>query len=371
MAKKKLDYKFWTNTIISIILLGIIVAILIGFRVGWFDNILNINVPTLDGDLQDRFENPSIDSECALFIRPETIEYGDSTTGTIKDGLNTYCEVWGWMEGDGVWQKLWEGTTNSDGAATYNDDWFIEGTFHLRAICDLNGNGILDTTDCVTNEETLIVNPVEVVGDCTDSDGLDIDTPGHVTLDGISYYDKCLDVGAAVTEYTCVDGMVHSEDWMCDYGQECFSTRSGGYCRDIIPTYSPGDIVWSNSGSGGITGGTLPVTNIDLGDLNLETGTCRLGVRFNTDWDWVPNGQACYSVQGYDHPIWDIYDSLGLEYHRVDTNPIPLNRDLHPESYIWNWDGETDWRVKISKGFNVPDCNIDYTWSLQVYIYDC
>ncbi len=197
MAKRK--SRFWENQfgnvffgVISLVLMG---ALIYGFSVGWFDNLINIEGDTLDVNMQERFENPSADSECSFNINPKTVVFASATTATITDGANTYCEIWGWMEGDGVWTEVWEGTTNSNGIATHTENMYLPGTFHFRAACDLNGNDVLDTEDCVTNEQTLIVQPDPTddgfdVGDEVDSgSGGGSASPGEgssteITLDG-------------------------------------------------------------------------------------------------------------------------------------------------------------------------------------------
>lgn len=205
---------------------------------------------------------------------------------------------------------------------------------------------------------------------CTDSDGESRDTPGHVTYDGLGYYDECL-VGSAVKEYICENGAVSSKNLACDYGEICEQTRSGGYCVSSSPTWSPGDTVWSGSGSQSVIG-TSPITSsIDLTEYGLEpNGNCRLGVQFSSSWYYA--NDKCVGILGSQGARWDIYDSHGLEYTRLDPSPIGLGVDLHPESHIWDWDGQTDWVASMTPApLPLPECSITYEWEARIYIYDC
>ena len=161
MAKrKKTDWKFITNVIINLAMLAVVVVFLLGAYYGWFNfgNFFNTST-TINSELKDALENPPSTSECSLDINPNVLNVGEYFTGTIKDGSNTYCEVWGYLDGDDVWKKIWEGTTNSNGVATETENLMIAGIYHFRAICDKNNNGI-DGNDCITNEEVLSVSSI-------------------------------------------------------------------------------------------------------------------------------------------------------------------------------------------------------------------
>lgn len=218
-------------------------------------------------------------------------------------------------------------------------------------------------TCCCFNE---VVNPT-----CTDSDGDDRDTVGHVNYDENTYTDKCLDVGQAVTEYICLNGAVSSKNWMCDYGEICMQTRSGGHCIKAPKVWNPGDTVTTGSGSASVIGNNPQTASIDLSDFGIEpNGNCRLGVQLQTSWSY--SNDKCVGIPGMQGVKWDIYDSNSLEYSRTDNVPVSLGVDLHPESYIWNWDGYTPWRASMTPyPFTYPDCSITYEWSARIYIYDC
>lgn len=210
---------------------------------------------------------------------------------------------------------------------------------------------------------------------CTDTDGDDRDTPGHVVYNGDTYYDKCLAVGNGVTEYICENNRAVSKNWACDLGETCVQTRSGGHCVASIPpahVWHPGEIVFSGSGTGSITGGTLPVGGtIDLSEYGITTdGTCLLGARFQTSWAY-DNPSLCAGIQGMEGIRWSLYDSNGLEYSRLDPSPIGLGVDLHPTEHYLEWDGTTDWRATISKTLNIPTCNVNYEYDVEIYIYSC
>jgi len=217
-------------------------------------------------------------------------------------------------------------------------------------------------------------NEAPATPDCIDSDGDDRDTVGHVTYAGETYTDKCLEVGQAVTEYICVNNRVTSKNWMCDYGEICMQTRSGGHCIPAPHVWHPGDVVFVGGGAGDITGGTLPIgANLNLADYGITTdGTCRLGVKLTIDWVYATGTPTCTGVQGMEGLKWDFYDSSGLEWTQIDTMPHPpVTYDLHPETHILQWDGVTPWRGTVSKTLGLPACNIHYNYQIEVYIYDC
>lgn len=206
---------------------------------------------------------------------------------------------------------------------------------------------------------------------CTDSDGDNRDTVGQVTYNGETYMDRCLDVGQAVTEYICQNGVVASKKWACDYGEICMQTRSGGHCIPSGHIWSPGDTVWEGSGAQSLIG-TSPITaSIDLSDYGLEpNGNCLLGVQFDSSWNYA--NEKCIGIPGAQGMKWDIFDSNGLEYSRVDTVPVSLGVDLHPSEHIWDWDGQTDWVASLTPyPFQFPECSITYEWRARIYIYSC
>jgi len=192
---------------------------------------LNFNFSTVNQETINQLENIP-EGTCSISLSENVIYAGDTITGTVKDGANTLCNIYGNLDSAG-WIKIAEGVTSSNGQLIITDDLYVAGALEFRAICG----------DCVTNKVYLVVNPVETL-DCTDSDGNNKDTPGWVIDDGVTYYDECIGEGA-VKEYTCVDGSVFNYDVMCDVGSTCFATRSGGYCMLDDEGLQPGDEVGS------------------------------------------------------------------------------------------------------------------------------
>lgn len=364
---KAKNYTWIIYVVLGVLALGIFVY---GGTHDWFKGSpLSISNTEINNFLnqQDDPANPSL---CTLELNPNSIFSGDRVTGNIYNGKNTHCWV---IANDGSgWVIVYEGDTNENGFLTDTRNIDPIGNFVFRALCDANHNGGMDTGDCLTNKEDLVV--LARPSDCSDSDGRDRYSPGWVIADGTTYYDKCLDVGSAVTEYTCVDGSVFSENLACDYGEECISTRSGGYCQDIDTSWSPGDIVWSGSNSGSIqfaSGVNLAV--ITPGELGFEAGgPCHLEVILQTDWNYVGGESAC-SVQELNgvfyqqHLKWDFFDSAGLRYSRVDPYPRGVSETIYPV----NFDGINNWKLQITTLDNVQGCTINYDWSMTVKVAEC
>lgn len=258
-------------------------------------------------------------------------------------------------------------------------------------VCSANNfnTGYTETTGCIPGETRVTYGyegqnplficccydrpsvPQPVEDTCTEIDGGNIRTvPGITTFNDVGYMDYCLDVGQAVHEYWCDGTNLMEENYACDYGQICVSTRSGSYCQTPLPTWEPGDIVFTNSGTASLIGTSPQISTLDLGDFGIESGgDCRLGVLLSTSWYYA--NDRCSGIPGIQGLRWDLFDSNGLEYSRIDNTPISLGVNLHPESHIWNYDGQTDWRAVITPTLPLPECSITYEWSASVYIYDC
>lgn len=366
-SKKEKDSLFWP--ILSTIAILLIVGVFIfGGVKGWFksSSLSIIN----NADTESFLTNSEETGSCSLSLNPNTIWAGDRVTGTVNDGKNTLCFVLA-NGGDG-WKLIYQGRTDNNGVLTETRNVNTPGSYTFRAVCDLNGNNNLDTGDCLTNSEQLGVLAPDT--SCTDSDGRDRYTPGWVTFGGDSFYDKCLDVGSAVTEYTCVNGAVVAENLACDYGEECITSRSGGYCRDIVPSWNPGDTVWSGGNSGSIqfaSGVNLVVITPE--EMGFEVGgPCSLEVQLTTDWNWRGGETAC-SVQELNgvyyqqHLKWDFYDSAGLRYSRIDPYPRGVSETIYPV----NFDGQNSWKLQISTLDPVQGCTIDYNWEMLIKIKEC
>lgn len=288
------------------------------------------------------------DGTCYLSLNKNVIDAGDSITGKITDGANTLCTIYGNLDSTG-WIEIGEGTTNSLGEISVTDTLNIPGDFEFRAICG----------SCVTNTVHLIVNPI-VTLECSDTDGINEMTPGHVTYEGVSYYDKCAG-NWAVTEYYC-NGDVNSKVIACDAGYICTATRSGDYCSKI-PTWENGDVVGSGSGSGS---SSLPynVFEIDLSDFT--DGTC--GLMATIDAGWTYGNQNCQGIQGSEGVHWMFHDSDSLEWERIDTTPTSLG---HATECVLDWDRQTPFHLEMSKLLLMPECEINYEYNVQVLACNC
>jgi len=155
---------------------------------------------------------------------------------------------------------------------------------------------------------------------------------------------------------------------MCD-GEECIQTRSGGKCNKP-KVWHPGDTVFEGSGGGTIAGGEIGFAELDLSDYGITTsGNCRLGAQIQTSWVYA--NDFCQGINGMEGLRWQFFDSAGLEYQRIDSVPVALGVDLHPETHILQWDGINKWKGIVSKTLYLPNCVISDTWSIKIYIYDC
>lgn len=121
---------------------------------GWFKSLTVIE----DTDLISFLNNPeTISQTCSLSITPNSIWVGDRTTGTIVDGKNKLCHVYVLQGGD--WLSAYQGYTDSNGVLTNTRTMNFPGDYIFRAICDLNDNNRVDTSDCLTNQAELTVIP--------------------------------------------------------------------------------------------------------------------------------------------------------------------------------------------------------------------
>ena len=315
-----------------------------------------------EGDINNFLTNQkaSPSTQCSLDLNPNSIYAGDRVTGTIREGGNTHCYV---VASDGTgWFIVYEGNTDSAGILTETRNIDFTGTYTFRAICDVNHNGAMDTEDCLTNAETLTILARE--GDCVDSDGgNNRDTPGHVTFEGMMYYDTCLDIGQTVTEYSCVDGISVSRNIECDYGDVCMQTRSGGYC--MHREYNVGDVVGGESDSGTITGDTGLSKEIDLSNVAVG-GQCHLGARIHTEWNYANDEcQGIMSSQGLE---WIFADSENVKWNAVDTSPQVHDVDKCPLV----WDGVKNWKISAFPTTSyLPECLLSYNYNVEVYVCEC
>jgi len=346
MAKK--DYTWvWIAILIAVVVYG-------GSQ-GWFSRITNIT----NQDIINQLENPNNPEgvSCNLQLDKSVMTKGDQITGTISDGKNTFCEVFGKYEG--IWQKVFEGTTNANGQLTNSEYLNLVGDYLFVAICD----------ECTTNSVALTVNDVSET--CTDSDGGIIKgTPGHVTIGDDSIYDTCTSDNLGVIEYYCLDNALAGETISCDPGS-CIATRSGGYCGDSSSSgWEEGDIIYSESGESGISGGTITIKYIDLEDYGfLPGGTCHPEVILHTYWDYQ-SAEACQGMTAAQAVKWSFYDSTrpAPRWTRTDiTPPSNLEATIYPVS----WDGTNPWHLDVGMVYQIPGCNVMYNWDLKIKIAEC
>lgn len=346
----------WT----PIIMIVFVIAFIVLAQKGFFkpQTVVQLN-QTIIEKLENPVNLPGV--SCSLSLDKRTIIAGDLVTATITDGKNTYCEGYGKMVGTNDWRRVEEGYTDITGRAVYSENFYVVGDFIWAAICDSNGNGFLDTNDCVTNYAYLTVNPAPV-GDCTDSDGKNKMTPGYVTDSGLYYYDNC--EGNSVREYGCLDG--HVTNWLlpCDLGYICYETRGGDYCK-LDEGYEVGDIIGGHSDSGTMpSSGGLGYEFHDLLGVTLG-GTHHLGARISTNWDYVDQSK-CYGYVIQEGLEWIFMDSDSVEWQVIDNTPQSHSVTLCP----LNWDGSNLWYLEFFRTQNIPGCDITYEWEVEIYVCD-
>lgn len=368
MTKKKNKKRgksksFNINSIFSIIIILLLAALVYGLYTGKLQTVVN-NV--VNRDIISALKDPTITTGCSLDINPNIINSGDLLSGTLKDGANTYCEIWGYMEGDDVWRKLFEVNLGPDGEVTYSEDFFVIGVFHLRALCDTNGDGKLSILDCVTPEEVVTV--LNSTSDCVDSDGGKIyNLPGHVTYASLGYYDDCLST-STLKEYYCEGDIVKNIDHVCTSGETCVDTRSGGYCTDDSSDgHSVGDEFSGSEGGGTLSGGDGNSDYIYMGDIEVVPGgDCTLGAKIHTTWTMT--GTCDIEIGGFEQGLeWIFSDSSGIKWSYADAFPQTHDVDLCPLDY----DGVTPWKISMYPMYDLPDCVIDYDWKVTPYICEC
>lgn len=368
MVKSKKKFKrrksgFNVNSVLLIIIIVIILGL--GF-VMW--NPLNLDFSGIPGlnkitNIFNQFDsskfnmNPS--SDCTISFDKNKVCVGDSVTGTLKDGANAKCII-AYNYNSGGWKFASSVTTDSSGSYTDTQSPATAGTYLFAGVCD-KGNGNF----CRTNDAEVVVEACD--GDCTDSDGNDRDTPGHVTIMSMSYYDKCLDVGSAVTEYTCVDGTLHSENLACDYGEVCVDTRSGGYCTTIDDSGEVGHEYPPTHEGGTMTGDAGGSFYIDMNGIEVVPGgNCRLGAKIDTTWSM--EGSCNVEIGGFSQGLeWVFSDSDSIEWSYADAYPQSRHEDLCPVEY----DGITPWKMGVYPMYNLENCVITYEFQVIPYICEC
>lgn len=222
----------------SAVVLLLAVVIVIGGMSGWFTfSITNIKI--VNDTTINILENQK-SGTCTASVNPTVITSGGEVTGTIRDGVNTLCDVY--LHRGDDWVFVVTGTTNANGILIFRENVYDVGTFEFRAICGT----------CVTNRVTLVVNPVEDEPEpdgvaCFDSDGdlepfaSELKNYGFCTDATGTHYDSCID-GFHISELYCGPiasppeeqhcmGFPEEGSWNCPgYG---FDVCSSGTCKDI------------------------------------------------------------------------------------------------------------------------------------------
>lgn len=204
---------------------------------------------------------------------------------------------------------------------------------------------------------------------CSETDGGMVEeTPGITTFNGDSYMDKC-QTNTSVYEYYCEGNVMKDIVLSCAPGQTCIPSRSGGYCHSR--DWNPGDTVFQGGGNGAIVGGQEGFAEIDLSDYGIETGgNCQLGARITMNWNY--GNSKCVGIPGAAGMQFEFYDSLGLEYTKIDATPASWTVDLHPRGHILSWDGHTKWKAYARQfPFQFPECVENYDYTIKIYIYEC
>jgi hypothetical protein len=91
--------------------------------------------------------------KCTISFSDNHITVGQSTTGTLKDGKNADCYVY-MNPGDG-WALIHTENTGPTGRFSRTETCTAPGTWVFRALCDVNRDGVFDSGDCLTNQETV------------------------------------------------------------------------------------------------------------------------------------------------------------------------------------------------------------------------
>jgi len=344
MAKKK---NWFEDNIFNFIWSFLIIALLIGvywaYTVGLYPFVTQTYFAS---DRQDDILNSASNPDCTLTITPSTIDFGAYVTGIIwTKNPNTFCEIFARQSSDDVWRKIAEGTTDIDGNMVGREQIYVAGDFIFAALCG----------DCRTNNDNLHVNP-EIVTTCTDTDGINKMTPGHVTSDGISYYDDCAG-NWAVIEYYCNGDTVDTRTIACDPGYICTETRSGDYCGSTTDDdWGVGDVVGTESGSG-LALSQVGKSNVFTIDGWTSGGPYLLGVKIYRSWT-VP--EACPLPQRY--PVqWRFFDSSGLAWTVDDFAPTTEVVELCPVSY----NEEVPWNLEV---YNAMDCAMNFEWEVKAFV---
>jgi len=203
----------------------LIVVVIYGGQQGWFTK-------TINNEIIHQLENPvnPVGVHCSLKLDKTSLESGEQITGTISDGKITFCEVYG--KYDGVWQKIFEGTTNLDGQLIGSEYINLVGDFEFMAVC---GSG---EDQCITNSVALTVNAVTDGGDDESDDFVlgcnDNDFTQTSFDDSIMFPGFCIDALGQHDDSCDAEGLL--EEWSCPEGGDTADTCSATYlnCKSYL-----------------------------------------------------------------------------------------------------------------------------------------
>ncbi len=338
--KSKINWVVWV----------LIAILLYGGSQGWFKKEGDVFNTVNNQDILNQLEQPQTETEvCTLTIAPGVTTAGDTVRGTIRASPRVFCETY--VKYLGVWQKVWAGNTDITGAVSDTEEIHLIGDFIFKSICGT----------CITNDALLTVNPSPDAPRCVDSDGEDRFTFGHVedTELMIGTPDECLD-GDTVIEQTCPGPDLFASVLLdCPTTHEC----TGGRC---VEKSGVGDVVGGSSGSGTLPSGDGGAS-WDLDLSSVETGgPCRLGARIYTNWNYV-DADSCFGFVAQEGIEWNFFDSAGLQWQAIDATPQAHSVDLCPLS----WNGMDGWILEMWRMWDVPNCEIEYTYDVEVYLCEC
>jgi len=302
------------------------------------------------------------DPSCTFNFDKSQALVGEDVTATIKDGSLKRCVVAYDYEDTG-WAIYNVENLDVDGEVTETRSSDVAGTYVWTALCGyFEGENFI--IECRTNDATI-----EILGDCTETDGGNVITvAGITTFDGLGYMDSCIATDdRMIHEYWCEDDTLNEGNFMCPAGSTCFATRSGAYCLPpyVPPTWDVGDIVSDESGSGTMpASGGLGFEFHDLADFEVvEGGTQRLGARIHTSWDYVDQ-EMCFGHVMQEGMQWYFYDSSSLAWSEIDNVPQSHDVTLCP----LNWDGTNLWYLDFSRTQMIVGCEVTYEWDVEIYV---
>lgn len=248
-------------------LIGLIIIAIILWKMGesgMFSKTATYNIENVEGDTItnqetiNQLENPTPGDLCTIDCVPNNINLGQSSTCTLRDGINANCLIY-FRYNSGDWKYLATVTTDSGGIYRETRTPGYAGYYEFAAICD----------DCVTNKETVIVN--------TPTDDSDDDSSSEDT----SYYTCGLSswcyAGTCPPGYFCekIDSL---------YATWCACINNNG---EVHPEWKPD----------GDNYNPIECSDSDNGYTIFTRGTCTDGTGTYEDY--------CYDNEIGDKVLWE------------------------------------------------------------------